>query len=277
MGGAPIVTSLLLTAEGTELTPDAFVAQHADVFHVFDWASQDSGNVSYGVRVGDERLFIKTAGSPEDPRPFLPYPERVALLRNAVRLARSVSDPALPALRNVVESAAGPLLVYEWVDGELVGTSASRRSDPTSAFARFLALDPRERSSALDVVFRLHVKLAASGWIASDFYDGSLLYDFEHRRMHVIDLDSYRDGPFTNDMGRMFGSSRFMAPEEYERGARIDERTTVFTMGRTAAQFLSLGEPAIDALIARACEPDPQRRFGSVAEFYRAWSAMADT
>ena len=267
------MTSVLLTAERTDLAPSAFVTRHADVFAVFDWTSQDSGNVSYGVRVGGERLFVKTAGSPEDTRPFLPHPERVTLLHNAVRLARSVSDPALPDLRNVVESAEGPVLVYEWADGELVGTPASRRSDPTSAFARFLALDPHERASALDVVFRLHVKLAARGWIASDFYDGSLLYDFEHRRMHVVDLDSYRDGPFTNDMGRMFGSSRFMAPEEYERGARIDERTTVYTMGRTVAQFLSLGMPAIDALIARACEPDPQRRFRSVTEFYRAWSA----
>lgn len=37
----------------------------------------------------------------------------------------------------------------------------------------------------------------------------------------------------------MFGSTRFMAPEEFVVGARIDQRTTVFTMGRTALQFLS--------------------------------------
>jgi serine/threonine-protein kinase len=263
---------MLLTAKRTDLTPDAFVARHADVFAVFDATTQDSGNVSYGARVGDERLFVKTAGSPQDLRPLPPHPERVALLRNAVRLARSVSDPALPGLRNIVESAEGPLLVYEWVEGELVGTSAARRSDPASAFSRFLALDPRERAAALDVVFRLHVNLARHGWIACDFYDGSLLYDFARRRMHVIDLDSYRDGPFINEMGRMFGSTRFMAPEEYELGARIDERTTVFTMGRTVAQFLPLGTPAIRNLIARACEPDPQRRLATVAEFYEAWT-----
>ena len=39
----------------------------------------------------------------------------------------------------------------------------------------------------------------------------------------------------------MFGSSRFMAPEEFERGALIDERTNVFTMGRTAAVLLADG------------------------------------
>ena len=266
---------MLLTTRHTDLTPHAFVMQHADVFAVFDATTQDSGNVSYGARVGEERFFIKTAGSPGDGTAVLRHDERVALLRNAVRLARSVCDPALPALRNVVESAEGPLLVYDWVDGELVGTPAARRSDPDSPFARFRSLDPAERAAALDAVFRLHVKLAVRGWIASDFYDGSLIYDFARRRIHVVDLDSYRDAPFSNDMGRMFGSTRFMAPEEFELGARIDERTTVFTMGRTVAQFMALGTADIDGLVARACHPDPRRRFQSLPEFYAAWSRLA--
>ena len=261
-----------LTAARTDLTPRDFVSRHAEVFAVFDAATQDSGNVSYGARFGGQRFFIKTAGPPDDPRPFLRHHDRVALLRNAVRLARAVSDPAMPALRNVVESADGPLLVYDWVDGDLLGTSAAGRSDPASAFSRFLALDPNERAAALDVVFRLHVNLAAQGWIASDFYDGSLIYDFARRRIHVVDLDSYRDAPFANDMGRMFGSTRFMAPEEFELGSRIDQRTTVFTMGRTVVQFMALGTEAIERLIAGACDPDARCRFQTVAQFYDAWS-----
>jgi len=264
----------LLATVSTELAPDVFVAHNADVFAVFDATTQDSGNVSYGARVGDERFFVKTAGSPNDARPFLRHDARVALLRNAVRLARAVSDPALPALRNVVESSEGPLLIYDWVDGERLGTSAARRSDPASAFARFLALDVDERVAALDVIFRLHVTLARAGWVASDFYDGSLIYDFARRRLHVVDLDSYRDGPFANDMGRMFGSSRFMAPEEHTLGARIDERTTVFTMGRTVAQFLALGSEPVEALVARACDADPRRRFATMAQFYETWSSL---
>ena len=76
-------------------------------------------------------------------------------------------------------------------------------------------------------------------------------------------------------MGRMFGSDRFMAPEEYELGARIDERTTVFTMGRTIAQFLSLGSVDIVGLIDRATAPDPRRRFQTVGAFYDAWAVVA--
>jgi serine/threonine-protein kinase len=266
---------MLLAAKRTDLIPPAFVSRHADVFAVFDARTQDSGNVSYGAAVGEERFFIKTAGAPDDPRPFLRHDARVALLRNTARLARSVSDPALPPLRNVVESPEGPLLVYDWVEGELVGTTRARRTDPTSAFARFRALAPREGAAALDAVFRLHVKLAQRGWIASDFYDGSLIYDFARRRISVVDLDSYRDAPFANDMGRMFGSDRFMAPEEYELGAPIDERTTVFTLGRTIAVLLPLGAETLANVIARACDSDPDRRFQTVAQFYEAWSTTA--
>ena len=33
--------------------------------------------------------------------------------------------------------------------------------------------------------------------------------------------------PFVNKMGRLWGSSRFMSPEEFELNAIIDERTNV--------------------------------------------------
>lgn len=42
------------------------------------------------------------------------------------------------------------------------------------------------------------------------------------------------------DMGRMWGSSLFQSPEEYEVGAVIDEITNVYTVGATA--FVLFGE-----------------------------------
>lgn len=88
-----------------------------------------------------------------------------------------------------------------------------------------------------DVLIDLHVSLAAAGWIAGDLYDGCLMFDFELGSLAVVDLDTYRRGRIVNDMGRMFGSSRFMAPEEFERGALIDERTTTFALGRLVWHF----------------------------------------
>jgi serine/threonine-protein kinase len=266
---------MLIDSKRTELLAAAFLAKQGEIFAVFGAATQDSGNVSYGVRGAGERFFVKTAGDPGDAKPLLGHADRVALLRNAVRLAQSVSDPALPALRNVVESIEGPLLVYDWVEGELVGTPRQHRSDPAFPFARFRALPPSEIAAALDAVFRLHVNLARRGWIASDFYDGSLIYDFDARRIHVVDLDSYHQGPFVNRMGRLFGSTRFMAPEEHELGARIDERTTVFTMGRTIAELFPSAPGDVVNVVARACEADPEKRLQTVAFFHDAWLAAA--
>ena len=204
------------------------------IFAVFDRRTQDSGNESYGVEVGGWRHFVKTAGDPDDvDSARLSHAERVGLLRNAAELARSVRHPALPKFHGVVESPRAPMLVYEWADGHLV----------RSALARVRALPASEIARLLDAVFDLHAALAERGWVACDFYDGAMIYDFQRRRVHAVDLDCYRRGAFVNEMGRMFGSSRFMSPEEFERGATIDERTTIFTLGRTAAVLLSDGSP----------------------------------
>ena len=166
------------------------------------------------------------------------------------------------------------------MNGELVRTDAARRENPQSTFQRFRGLPSEENRNVLDQVYELHYQLAQKGWIAVDFYDGCMIYDFNQQEFHVIDLDLYRDAPFVNEMGRMFGSTRFMAPEEFELGARIDERTNVFTMGRTTAVFLSdgtldrdpfRGSDAQYEVMRRACRDDRSERFDSMGEFYRAW------
>jgi serine/threonine-protein kinase len=182
----------------------------------------------------------------------------------------------------VIESSLGPLLIYHWVPGELLSAPREQREDPTSAYQRFRGLPSYTIERCLDAIFDLHAQLERSGWIASDFYDGCLLYDFSNQRLTVIDLDTYHEGPFRNTMGRMFGSTRFMAPEEFVLDALIDERTTVFVMGRTALLFLSDGTLDPHAfrgsrerldVVTRACEADPARRFRSMADFREAWQA----
>jgi serine/threonine-protein kinase len=266
--------------EETDLAPAAYLGGVGAIFASFDSRTQDSGNHSFGVEAGGGRWFVKTAGNPADPKPFLPHGERVALLANAQRLARAVTHSAMPALHGAVQSPWGPMLVYDWVEGELVGAPAARRADPASVFQRFRRLPPKELTAAIDTILDVHLKLCGAGWVACDFYDGSLIYDFAARRTWLIDLDSYHLGPFSNDMGRMFGSTRFMAPEEFERGATIDERTTVFTLGRAISVFLGDGEldraafrggEAQYRAMTTACRPDPAARFQSVAALAHAW------
>ncbi len=273
----------LLNATAIDVLPERYLQNSGQIFAVFN--TQDSGNISYGVQVANTRYFVKTAGDPANPKPYLSHPQRVTLLRNAVQLAQSTDHPALCRLYQVIESPHGPLLVYEWIDGELIGTPSARRADPDSPYQRFRVLPVAGILPALDLIFDLHAYLAEKGWIASDFYDGCLLYDFSQQTLRIMDLDTYHQWSFTNTMGRMFGSSRFMAPEEFQLGTRIDQRTTVFTMGRTAALFLSdgtlerapfRGSDALYTVIHQACQEDRAQRFATMKDFYKAWRQARD-
>jgi serine/threonine-protein kinase len=159
------------------------------------------------------------------------------------------------------------------------------RGDPASAYQRFAHLCADRLLDVFDVLIDLHVALAAVGWVAGDLYDGCLIVDLDTTSLKVVDLDCYRRGPHVNDMGRMFGSTRFMAPEELELGAVIDERTTVFTLGRLVWHFGTrlteesagfCGSPALAEVVQWACRPFPGDRPSGVAAFAEAWRRAAD-
>ena len=254
------------TTRHTPQSPADFLPAHANIFATFDHHTQDSGNISYGAEIGHDRYFVKTAGLVDNDKPFDHTTSRVDVLRNAVRLAESCDHPVLPTLRQIIESPTGPMLFYDWVEGELV----------RNALQQVRRLPVGEIVDLLDDLYDLHIELVKRRWIANDFYDGSMIYDLDLRQLHAVDLDSYHQGPFTNRMGRMFGSKRFMAPEEFKLGATIDERATVFTLGRTAAVLLSnnsldrqpfRGNDARYEIILRACNAEPDARFQTVAEF----------
>jgi serine/threonine-protein kinase len=272
----------LLKIQMIAQSPADFLKSTSQVFAVFDERTQDSGNISYGVLAGARRFFVKTAGMPDNSKAHLSHEQRVELLRNAVSFRRSVDHHSLPELLNVIDSPHGPMLVYEWVPGELLGVERSRRVDPASPFQRFRALPFSDLLTGLNVVFDFHRSAAELGWVAVDFYDGAMIYDFTTQTLRLIDLDNYRDRPFTNEMGRMFGSTRFMAPEEFELGAIIDEVTNVFTMGRVISVFLSdgtldfapfRGDRSLYEVMIRACQSERKERFPSMESFHAAWLA----
>ena len=133
----------------------------------------------------------------------------------------------------------------------------------------------------LDMVFDLHLNLAQDGIVAVDFYDGNVLIDFDRDEALVCDIDLYRRKPAFNDRGRMWGSSRFMAPEEYELGAALDETTTEYNMAALA--FLLYGSNGkrerhawnapycLWQVARRAVSESKSDRYPSMRAFLDAW------
>jgi len=253
----------------------SFTARWGTVFAVLD--DQDSGNLCLGLEGPDGRVFVKYAGA-ATARYDGVVEEAVARLRRAGAVYRDLAHPALVVLREAVDVGAGHALVFDWTDAVPVGRQFER-----SHVVRSLTL--AARADAVQQVYDFHVHAAAHGWVAVDLYDGSVMLDPASGRVILCDLDFYERAPLVNRMGRMWGSSRFMSPEEHELGAAIDEVTTVVALGALAHTFLGddatrspaawVGSAAQLAVADRAVRDERGARWPSVATLAEAWRAAS--
>lgn len=267
----------LTEVESIDIPVESYLCQVGEVFQAF--RLQDSGTVSYGVLAGDRRWFVKESGDPSI----------LESLHRAIHLNTKVQHPVLPRLHNSFRTPHGLALVYEWVPGEVLNdprfTREQRWCDPAHPHVRFRSLPVGEILDVLGSIFDAHILLADSGFVASDFYDGCIIYDFSGRRVFLCDLDEYRHGPFILDMDRNYGSARFMAPEEFQRGSTIDQITNVFNLGRAATVLLGDGTDSMDAwrgsnalreVVVRATSVERSQRHQSIGEFVREWHEVVE-
>ncbi|MEU0386412.1 serine/threonine-protein kinase [Streptomyces chartreusis] len=242
-----------------------------EVFRAF--RDQDSGCVSYGVRLADgERWFVKEATTDAAQRS----------LHRAWAFHRAVRHPAIvPQLHRFATGDGRTAVVLPWRRGESLYSPAPLRH--AGPLARFQALPVPRVLRAVGHLLDAHLAVEAAGFVAVDLYDGAFLYDFDAGALHLIDLDEYRPGPFVLRADRLPGSRRFMAPEEGRRGSTIDTRTTVHALGRAVRLLLNTagekptwrGTAAQLTLVERATHADPAERFTSVAELTAAWRRSA--
>lgn len=229
---------------------------------VFD--QQDSGCLSYGVEAAGHRWFVKTATTEAAEQS----------LRNSIRFHEVVQHEAI--VRPIRSFGEVELtLLYPWIPGRVLNHATNAGSD-RQALRDFKLLPLESINSAIGTVLDVHVEVAKSNFIAVDFYDGCLLYDFGTSTMRVIDLDEYRSGPFILESERLPGSLSYMAPEELRRGSVIDERSNVFTLGRLIHNLLDSpegwrGSVSQAHIVRQATDPSPDRRFGTVNELSGAW------
>ena len=245
---------------------------YGTVFQVID--RQFSGNLCFGVEGPYGRLFVKYAGARTVN--YRGKPENAVFsLQNAMPLY-NCSHPALTRLLAHGPAGDGYAAIFAWRDAlpmrSAHGPNAGDR-------ARRLPLEKSLRM--LDSVFDLHAELALDGIVAVDFYDGNVLIDFERNEAVVCDIDLYRRKPAFNDRGRMRGSSRFMAPEEYELGAALDETTTEYNMAALAFAFYGSNDDrsrhawnapyCLWEVAHRAVSEKKADRYPSMRAFLDAW------
>ncbi|NLV92248.1 MAG: phosphotransferase [Firmicutes bacterium] len=250
----------------------SFIGKYGKVFKVFD--EQDSGNICFGVQKGEEKYFVKFAGAPTIGYSGPPE-EAVKRLKESVPVYRDLAHLNLVRLLEAEEIGGGFALVFEWVDGECMG-----KQYPESR-QRFLQLPKETRLEAFDAILSFHAHAASQGYVAIDFYDGCIMYDLTAKKTVLCDIDLYSRAPYTNNMGRMWGSTRFMSPEEFQLGAVIDEVTNVYLMGATAFALFAesdrtpekwqLSEKLYE-VAAKAVSDARSQRQQSIQQFVDEWN-----
>lgn len=261
-----------------------WLKQFGSVFCVFD--QQDSGNISFGIEKDDQKYFVKYAGA--KPIDFIGNSkDAIDRLQRAVPVYQALKHPHLINLVDYFSTENGFAVIFKWFDGECLHThwsygGVAKYTNPKSPFYRFKNLEVEKRLDALDGIFLFHTYVELQEYVAVDFYDGSILYDFENNLTKICDIDFYQKSPAINDLGENFwGSNRSKSPEEYELGSPIDSVTNVFNLGAIAFGLLG-GEldrsfskweanKSLYKVAQKAVEADRNKRYSTVKEFYQAW------
>lgn len=252
-----------------------FILNYGDPFSVT--VHPQRGLLCFGVegpRYG--RLLIRYAGAPLVEG--MPMEQAVATLRGAMPAYETLyPHPALIRLQGHGAAAGGYAAIFKGPEGVSL-----RENDIPAQLGRQPLLT---RLRMIDSVFDFHLFAVRKGYQPVGFGEASLTADFTAGRVAVCDIDLYRPAPAVNDLGRMPGSSFFLAPEEYRLGEPLDERTVQYAMGALAFFFFadrSLGEraawtagEALYRVALRACEEKREKRYPALADFLAAWRRAA--
>lgn len=252
----------------------SWIREYGRVFQVMDQST--SGNLCFGVEGRYGRLFVKFAGAGT-----VNYAgaseDAVRWLQRSVQLHQRCAHPCLIPMLTHGAVNGGYATVFPWRDAPPL------RPDPPTDAVRgdVRALPLVKQLGMLDGVFDLHALLAANGLVAVDFTDENVLIDFSGMQAQVCDIDLYKDKPAFNTRGRMPGSPRFLAPEEYEMGHPLDEDTTVYKLGALAFEFFGenferspekwFGPERLYPVAQRATRENRRERYTTVKEFLAAW------
>lgn len=268
------------------------------------WVNDQTGSgcVCLGMQGQGERYFVKIAGVGTLEAEVSPE-ESVLALKSAMPLYKKLRHPHLIRLLEHYPVEELYVAVFDWAEGECLydhWNFEKYAADPSlkSPRVRFKELPKLQKLKAAEVLFSFLKKVAAKGYVAVDFYDGSILYDFLADTVMLCDIDFFRKQPAVNDRGEGYwGTKRLKAPEEYALGAEIEECTNVYTLGallfdlfgsytkeeiakryRYNAFFpCTLDDWSLNRasymVLRKATAFEKQERYQSVAQFHEAWVA----
>lgn len=223
-----------------ELHDFTWLKKYGTAFWVVD--ETGSGCICIGMENGDKKYFCKIAGVNTIEAEVSPR-ESIDILKEAVHLYYDLRHPNLVKIIEEYDYKQFYVVVFEWMDGECLFDhwnfeKYQKDTNIKSPKEKFKELPVSKKLRAIEILFSFLQNVNEKGYVAVDFYDGSIMYDFSTNKTTICDIDFFKKAPVINDKGaEWFGTKRLKAPEEYIKGSAIDEQTNIFTLGALIFEF----------------------------------------
>ncbi|WP_246240269.1 serine/threonine protein kinase [Anaerocolumna sedimenticola] len=188
----------------------SFLSEYGKLFNVFD--QNDSGNISFGMKNGNIKYFIKVAGA-KTAESCIDTQETVGVLKKAMPIYEILKHPVLIELVEHYKHKELYIAVFKWAEGDCLfdhWNFEKYAMNPLlqSPKSKFKQLPIDKRLKSVRTMFEFLVYVESKGYVAVDFYDGSIMYDFDNDTTTICDIDLFRKTPTFNDMGEEYWGRR---------------------------------------------------------------------
>lgn len=149
----------------------------------------------------NQKYFCKIAGVDALEADVSPQ-QSVEVLKNSVYLYQDLHHSNLIKMIEYYEHEDVYNAVFEWADGKCLfdhWNFDKYKSNPSleSPAHRFKKLPVKEKLEVVDVLFSFLASTSNAGYVAVDFYDGSIMYDFSTEKTTICDIDFSRKSRLT--------------------------------------------------------------------------------
>lgn len=275
----------------------SWLQTYGKVFSVVD--ETGSGCICFGIE-SDQKYFYKIAGA-KTVHADISQQESIILLKKAVKIYEDIKHPNLIQLVKSFTYQEFFIAVFVWAKGDCLFDhwnfdSYKQDTSIQSPAQRFYQLPIAKKQLVTKTLFSFFKAVHMADYIAVDFYDGSIMYDFKEDQVRICDIDLFEKKPVINRLGEEYpGTKRLKAPEESMVGASITEDTNVFTLGAVLFDMFlkptkenkqkryqqghfippqekmwSLNKNSFQVLL-KATKMNRKERYRSIEEFYDAW------
>lgn len=274
-----------------------FLHQYGEVFSCIDQTG--SGSICFGVRGKEKDLFFKIAGA-LTMEAEISNVAAIELLKSACIKYRDLTHPDLISLLDDYVLNDLYIAVFEFTKGDCLFDHWNfeyydLHPEVKKPIDRFKELSIALKMNVADKLIDFVKHVISKGYLLVDFYDSSIMYDFDTNIVKFCDIDLFEKAPHINNVGiDYFGTKRLKAPEENVKGAIIDEQTSCFTLAAiifdlfsniknkkeryklgmfipNAREDFTLSETQYDVLF-KATSYDKQNRYKTISDFKAAWN-----